>query len=122
MLHLSSEQAFLPAQLLCLHFAASHGFTTSNCSAETARSSLRVSGLALCLIWSCAVADLLRTILRHGSMPSSDGVMSQTPTLKTIRPVYIACHFIITIRQHPAGARSIIPIVDTEHRVRAPPP
>jgi hypothetical protein len=122
MLHLSPEQAFHPAQLLFLHFAASHGLTTSDCSAETARSSLHIPGLALCCIWSCAVGHLLRTIMRRRSMPSSDGVMSQTPTLKTIRPVYIACHLIIAIRQHPAGARSIIPIVDTEHWVRAPPP
>ncbi len=122
MLHLSPEQAFLPAQLLFLHFAASHGLTTSDCSAETARSSLRVPGLALCLIWSCVVAHLLRTIMPHGSMPSSDSVMSQTPTLKTIRPVYITCYLITTIRQHPVAARSIVPIIDTGHPAQAQPP
>ena len=122
MLHLSPEQAFLPAQLLFLHFAAPHGLTTSDCSAETARSSQPVPGLALCRIWYCAVAHLLCTFMRDQSMPSSGGVMSQPPTPVTIRPICIACHLITAIRQHPVAARSIVPIVDTGHPTQAQPP
>jgi hypothetical protein len=122
MLHLSPEQAFLPAQLLFLPFAPPQGLTTSDCSAEIARSSQRVPGLALCRIWSCAVAQLLCTFMRDLSMPSSGGVTSQPPTLVTIRPVCIACYLITAIRQHPVAARSIVPIVDTGHPAHAQPP
>jgi hypothetical protein len=122
MLQLSPDRAFLPTQPHFLHFAAPHRLTESDCSAETARSSLRVPGLALCLIWSYAVAHLFRTVMRDESMQSRGGVMPQTPTPKTIRPVCIACHPITAIGQHLAGARPIIPMMDREHQARAQPP
>jgi hypothetical protein len=122
MLHLSPDHAFLLGQLHPLHFAAFHRLTEADCSGQTVRFARHIPGLALCLIWSCVVVVLLRTLIHNESLPSIDGVMSQAATPKTIRPENMACHSIAPIRLHPAGRRSIIPVVNTEHLALAQPP
>jgi hypothetical protein len=122
MLHLSPDHAFLLGQLHPLHFAAFHRLTESNQPERIVSSSRHIPGLALCLIWSCAVVLLLRTLIHNECLPTSDGVMPQAVTPKTIRPVSMACHSITPIRLYPAGRRSIIPIINTGHLALAQPP